>query len=101
MPTSESSQAGQSLSHGSSKEEWEAAHEALRQNLELWGRLQFRGIYGLGSGIYESRGCPSCDTTVSKLIHTGEALTRLTEICAVLLRSLESMPALVCADRPT
>ncbi len=98
MPTSQVSQEGKALSHGPSKEEWEVAHETLRNNPVLWERLQFRGIFGLGNVAYESRGCPYCDSTINKAVRASDALLRLTEVCALLLRSLESMPTVVCSD---
>lgn len=83
------------LSHGPSGEEWEQAHQRIKDNREVWSRLQFQGITGMRGEVYEMRACPSCGSTVNKQVTLSDAVGLVADYCGVLQRSLAIMPALL------
>ena len=92
MPSSSKSQAKSPLNHGNSSEEWTAAHEALKNDAELWSRLQLRGMqWGAGGELWETRHCPSCGSSISKQSSLPEMLSVLADAAGVQSRSLEML----------
>lgn len=91
--TSSSQSQGKSLfNHGNTGEEWTMAHEALKNEPELWSRLQLRGMqFGASGELWEMRHCPSCGSSISRACSLPEALSVLADVAGVQSRSLEML----------
>lgn len=83
------------LSHGPSGAEWESAHERLKEDPEVWSRLQFQGVTGVRGAVYEMRGCPSCGSTINRPVCLSDAVAVLADYCGVVHRSLSMIPTLL------
>lgn len=76
------------LMHGSSQSEWEMAHQALKEDKQLWPCLGFAGIQPDDKGqFYEARHCPCCQSTINRTISREEALGLLLFQAALVDRS--------------
>lgn len=87
---SQPNQSSQIFSHGKTKEEWEREHHRLREDPEIWQRLQPGGVQQALDGLlYELRCCPGCGSHIERPVKPGEALAELGRQAGVLYRSLD------------
>jgi DNA-binding XRE family transcriptional regulator len=92
------SSASSAVLHGSDKAAWDAAHVALRENIERWCCCAFVGLQIEGQTLQELRLCPDCGTTLARPLSTREAvglLVRLIETERLCLDVLGSAGQLV------
>ena len=62
------------IEHGNSADEYRVAHDALKDDSELWQMLAFAGLQHDGNGgLIEFRHCPSCQSTVARPIAQSDA----------------------------
>jgi hypothetical protein len=83
-----------SLAHGSTRDEWERAHDAMKADPTIWASLALDGIQsdGLG-GLIESRRCPcpGCGSTISQRTTPLAAVEALSVLAGVQARSMEAI----------
>jgi hypothetical protein len=88
----QSNRTSQPFSHGN--EDWENQHRRLRDDDELWQRLQSAGVgYGLDGQLYEIRCCPGCGSHINREVNTRAALAELSRQAGIIQRSLDMLTA--------
>lgn len=63
--------------HGTRGAPCQPEHTAIKADEEQWAALSFAGIHPLGQQLFECRHCPSCDSTLIRLVSLARALDLL------------------------
>lgn len=80
------------LSHGNTRDEYKAAHDAMRANDEIWQSLAFAGLQHDGLGqLGDLRHCPFCQSTLLRPISSADALSLAYVQAQLHARSIEAI----------